>query len=171
MLENERLRFVMDSSTTCFTLEDKESGRVWRSNPEGAEEDALALNTEKQKLLSTLLLTYSTINGVDTLYDNYTYSMQNGIYDIEQGDGYIKVYYTVGDMEKEYVIPPVILEEKMDALLEKMDKSGMMLVEQYYKKYDINNLGKRTIKRSCSPIIPSWRRRWPMCSAAPPRIM
>ena len=79
VLENERLRFVMDSSTTCFTLEDKESGRVWRSNPEGAEEDALALNTEKQKLLSTLLLTYSTINGVDTLYDNYTYSMQNGI--------------------------------------------------------------------------------------------
>ena len=80
VLENERLRFVMDSSTTCFTLEDKESGRVWRSNPEGAEEDALALNTEKQKLLSTLLLTYSTINGVDTLYDNYTYSMQNGIW-------------------------------------------------------------------------------------------
>ena len=146
VLENERLRFVMDSSTTCFTLEDKESGRVWRSNPEGAEEDALALNTEKQKLLSTLLLTYSTINGVDTLYDNYTYSMQNGIYDIEQGDGYIKVYYTVGDMEKEYVIPPVILEEKMDALLEKMDKSGMMLVEQYYKKYDINNLGKKDDK-------------------------
>ena len=142
VLENERLRFVMDSSTTCFTVEDKESGRVWRSNPEGIAEDALALNTEKQKLQSTLLLTYSTINGVDTLYDNYTYSMQSGIYDIEQGDDYIKVFYSVGDMDKEYVIPPVILEEKMDSLLEKMDKSGMMLVEQYYKKYDINNLGK-----------------------------
>ena len=142
VLENERLRFVMDSSTTCFTVEDKESGRVWRSNPEGIAEDALALNTEKQKLQSTLLLTYSTINGVDTLYDNYTYSMQSGIYDIEQGDDYIKVFYSVGDMDKEYVIPPVILEEKMDSLLEKMDKRGMMRVEQYYKKYDITNLGK-----------------------------
>lgn len=146
VLENERLRFVMDSSTTCFTLEDKESGQVWRSNPEGVEEDSLALNTEKHKLQSTLLLTYSTINGVDTLYDNYTYSMQNGIYDIEQGDGYIKVFYTVGDMEKEYVIPPVILEEKMDALLNNMDKNGRLLVEQYYKKYDINNLGKKDDK-------------------------
>ncbi len=146
VLENERLRFVMDSATTCFTLEDKESGQVWRSNPEGVGEDSLALNTEKQKLQSTLLLTYSTINGVDTLYDNYTYSMSNGIYDIEQGDDYIKVFYTVGDMDKEYVIPPVILEEKMDALLQKMDKGGMMLVEQYYKKYDINNLGKKDNK-------------------------
>ena len=146
VLENQRLRFVMDSATTCFTLEDKETGQVWRSNPEGIEEDSLALNTEKQKLQSTLLLTYSTINGVDTLYDNYTYSMQNGIYDIEKGDDYIKVFYTVGDMDKEYVIPPVILEEKMDALLQKMDKGGMMLVEQYYKKYDINNLGKKDNK-------------------------
>ncbi len=146
VLENERLRFVMDSSTTRFVLEDKESGQVWRSNPEGIDEDALALNAEKQKLQSTLLLTYSTINGVDTLYDNYTYSMQNSIYDIEQGDDYIKVFYSVGDMDKEYVIPPVILEEKMDALLERMDKGGMMLVEQYYKKYDINNLGKKDDK-------------------------
>lgn len=146
ILENERLRFVMDSSTTRFFLEDKESGQIWRSNPEGIGEDALALNTEKQKLQSTLLLTYSTINGVDTLYDNYTYSIQNSIYDIEQGEGYIKVFYSVGDMEKEYVIPPVILEEKMDALMKKMDKGGMMLVEQYYKKYDINNLGKKDDK-------------------------
>ena len=154
VLENQRLRFVMDSSTTCFTVEDKESGRVWRSNPEGIAEDALALNTEKQKLQSTLLLTYSTINGVDTLYDNYTYSMQNGIYDIEQGDDYIKVFYSVGDMDKEFVIPPVILEEKMDGLLEKMDKSGMMLVEQYYKKYDINNLGKNDDKEELLASYP-----------------
>lgn len=51
------------------------------------------------------LLTYSTQNGVDALLDNYEYSIAKGIYEIETGDGYIKVNYSIGDLEQEYVVP------------------------------------------------------------------
>lgn len=143
VLENDRLQFVMDPATTQFVVKVKDSGEMWYSNPADAAEDTLALNVDKDKLKSTLLLTYSTINGVDTLYNNYAYSMEKQIYDIEQGEDYIKVHYTIGDMDKEYIIPPVITKERMDALLENMSKSDAVMVSDYYKKYDINSLGKK----------------------------
>ncbi|MBE6023289.1 MAG: hypothetical protein E7231_08660 [Cellulosilyticum sp.] len=145
-LENDSLKLVMDTATTQFSIEDKGSGKIWYSNPHGVNEDQLALETEKDKLNSTLLLTYSTINGVDTLYNNYRYSIANGIYDIEQGEDYLKVCYSLGDMDKEYIIPPVIKAERMEELLSTMSKSDANRVKDYYKKYDINNLGKKDNK-------------------------
>ncbi len=146
ILENDKLLFVMDAKTTQFSVTVKDTGKVWYSNPQEANEDPLALGQEKSKLKSTLLLTYSTINGVDTLYNNYDYSMEKGIYEIEQNGDSIKVKYSLGDVEKEFVIPPVIPEERMNALTEAMDQSGKQLVRDYYKKYDINNLGKNDDK-------------------------
>lgn len=154
ILENEKLLFVMDAKTTQFSVTVKDTGKVWYSNPQEADGDPLAMGQEKSKLKSTLLLTYSTINGVDTLYNNYDYSMQKSIYDIEQNGDSIKVKYSLGDVEKEFVIPPVIPEERLNALTEAMDQSGKQLVRDYYKKYDINNLGKSDDKEALLASYP-----------------
>ena len=143
VLENEHLKFVMDPMTTQFYVEVKSTGQKWYSNPAGAAEDAKALTIEKEKLQSTVLLTYSTINGVDTLYPNYKYSMLNKIYEIETGEDYIKVNYSIGDTEKEYIIPPVITATEFKEWLSKIDKAAALLAEEYYKKYDINKLSKK----------------------------
>lgn len=143
ILENEQLKFVMNSSTTQFSLTVKSNGMVWHSNPQDAAQDAVALPVEKAKLQSTLLLTYSTINGVDTLYNNYNYSIQDGIYEIETNENSIRVNYSIGDVDKEYVVPKVIVADKMEALLEKMSNAESIMVKDYYKKYDINKLGKK----------------------------
>lgn len=146
ILENDKLIFTLDAKSTQFTVKIKETGKVWYSNPPDADSDPKAVGEEKSKLKATMLLTYSTINGVDTLYNNYTYSMERGIYDIEQGEDYIKIYYSIGDVDKEFVIPPVIVAESMEKLLEKMDEGNKQLVRDYYKKYDINKLGKKDDK-------------------------
>ena len=143
ILENDRLKFVLDAATTQFTLTTKDTGMVWYSNPPDAANDEKALTSEKSNLQSTLLLTYSTINGVDTLFNNYAYSILNQIYEIEAKDDYIKVFYTIGDLEKEYVIPPVITKERMEAYLEIMSNADKLMVNNYYKEYDINNLSRR----------------------------
>lgn len=146
VLENDQLKFVMDETTTQFSITDKSSKKVWYSNPEDVDSDSKALDNEKSKLKSTLLLTYSTINGVDTLFNNYSYSIEDGIYGIEKGDDYVKVNYSIGDTEKEYIIPTVITLDKMDKLLANMSKSDATRVGEYYKKYDINKLGKKDNK-------------------------
>ncbi len=142
VLENEALKFVMDPTNTHFAVEVKSSGKVWYSNPQDASSDTLALTSEKGKLQSTMEITWSTQNGVDAKYNNYDYSIEKGVYDIEIGEDYVKVYYSIGDTEKEYIIPPVVTDENFQKWLGLMDQTNATLVKEYYKKYDINNLGK-----------------------------
>lgn len=146
VLENDNLKLTMDPATTQFKVKMKSSGKVWYSNPQDAEEDQVALATDIENLKSTLLLTYSTINGVDTLYNNYKYSIAGGIYKIEEADDSIKVNYSIGEVEKEFVVPNVILKDRFEQLLSQMSKSDASMVNQYYKMYDINDLGKKDDK-------------------------
>lgn len=154
-LENDALLFEMDPATTQFALTVKETGKVWRSTPEGAEDDPLALAGEKDRLASTVLITYSNTNGIDAMYSSYGYSVKKGIYDIETGADYVKVNYSIGDVEKEFLIPTVIRESDMEVLFEKMGKQNAVMVQDYYKKYDINNLGKKDNKEELLTNYPA----------------
>ncbi|MBP3569764.1 MAG: hypothetical protein J6K04_11450 [Lachnospiraceae bacterium] len=142
VMENEQLKFTMDPETTQFSVTVKDTGAVWYSNPQDADSDGLAFTTEKSKLKSTVLLTYTTINGVDTLYNNYDFSMTNKLYEIEQGEDYIRVDYSIGDVEREFIIPLVIEEDRYNALMDGLSGGNKNLVSQYYKKYDVNKLSK-----------------------------
>lgn len=154
-MENEDLLFQMDSMTTQFSITNKKTGNVWYSNPQDADSDALALSSEKAKLKSTLLLTYSTKNGVDTLYNNFTYSIENHLYEIEQqGTDRIKVKYTLGVVQKEFQIPQVITDARMQELMSQMTQGEQMKVQDYYKKYDINKLGKKDNKEELLARFP-----------------
>ena len=146
ILENDALKLTMDPTTTQFDLLVKETGKVWKSNPEGAENDSLALPEEKGKLQSTLVMSYNTENGLETTYDSFSYSIKNGIYEIENGDDYITIHYSLGNVEKEYVIPPVCTADNFKKWKEAMSKEGVNVVEQYYKKYDVNKLKKKDNK-------------------------
>ena len=140
VLENKNLKFEMDPLTTNFDLTVKSSGKVWHSVPEGGADDALAINEEKNKLQSTLLIKYGTQAGLDTTFDSFSLSVANGIYEITKGDDYVQVDYSIGKVAKEYVIPPVILASRLDELCSSMSVSDKENVKQLYKKLDINKL-------------------------------
>ncbi len=142
ILENDKLKLTMDPTTTQFTLEVKETGKVWYSNPPEADADPVAVASYKGRLQSTLIMTYSIATGLQTTYDSYTYGVANGLYTIEQGDDYVKVNYSLGNVEKEYLIPPVCTVASMDQWLGQMETTDSGFIKRYYKKYDINKLGK-----------------------------
>ena len=141
-LENESLLLTLDPATTQFTLTQKSTGHVWRSNPENAENDPVALTADKNRLQATLMLTYSTANGVETIFDNYAYSVANGVYNVTAEDGAIRVDYCIGKVNKTFVIPTAITAERLDAFMEKLDKSGKRKLKDAYRLYDINKLKK-----------------------------
>jgi hypothetical protein len=143
-IENDNLRLVMDAATTQFSLEVKDSGKIWYSNPVGAADDAMAQVEEKAKLQSPLLMSYAVVTGLETTYNTFAYSTSNGIYEIvKEGDNSIRVNYSLGNIEKEYAIPPVIVEADFDALRGAMEQKDADFVKDYYKKYDINKPGKK----------------------------
>ena len=154
VLENENLKMVMDPETTQFTVTKKSTGAIWYSNPQDADEDTVALKSDIENLKSTLLLTYSVVNGVDTLYNNYKYSISSKIFNIEATENSIKVDYSIGEVEKEYIIPLVAEEERMEELLGNMSKGDASMVKDYYKKFDINNLGKKDDKEAILELYP-----------------
>jgi len=146
ILENDSLKMTMDPTTTQFEILVKSSGKVWKSNPENAANDSAALPEEKAKLQSTLVMSYNTEVGLETTYNTHAYSINNGIYEIESGDDYITVYYSLGEVQKEFTIPPVCTKADFEKWTKDMAKEDINLVQQYYKKYDINKLKKKDNK-------------------------
>ncbi len=154
VMENDALKFVMDPVTTQFTLEVKDSHKVWYSNPEGAANDGAALMEEKNKLQSPLIMSYAVRTGLETTFNTYAQSTLNGIYEIEQGDDYIRVDYSLGDVEKEYVIPPVLTKTDYEKWTGMMSTDDANTISQYYKKYNIKKLGKKDNKEELLASYP-----------------
>lgn len=142
ILENDSLKLTMDPLTTQFTLEVKDTGKVWYSNPQGAENDAIAKGLEKTSLQSTLLMSYCVSGGMEVQFNNYQQSTVNGLYEIETGPDYIRVLYTLGNLAREYIFPPVMTVENYDKWIGKMSTDDKAYIEKRYKKYSMDSLKK-----------------------------
>lgn len=153
ILENDTLRFSLDGRTSYFTLTDKRSGRRWTSVPENAAEDSTAYVTTRNALQSTLVLTYSDRKGNDTLYDNYTYSIAEGGFQVRLEEGAVFVDYTIGTQERVYCIPQVISDTRMDAFLAAMEPSQQSLVKKSYLHYDLNSMSQSK-RDKLLPLLP-----------------
>ena len=136
VLENQHLRLELDGDTTFFTLTNKADGSQWRAVPEDGAKDPLALAGSKNLLQSTLALTYATDNGVRTLYDNYEYSIKNQVYEIRADEEQIRIDYTLGRITRAFLIPEVILVDRMDAFMAQLTKQQSRKMLDSYRKYD-----------------------------------
>ena len=140
VLENEHLRLELDPDTTVFSVTQKSTGHVWYSNPVDAQNDPKALQKEKDNMRSPFLLKYSTINGVDTSYDFYNYSVSKEAYRIKQAGDEITIDYSIGDIERVYVYPMALTEKDMNSYLEKMSSTEQRTIKQNYRKLELGNL-------------------------------
>lgn len=154
VMENEYLKFTLDPVTTTFEVLVKKTGAVWKSNPEGGSTDPVALESEKQRLQSTLLVEWATQTGLKTTYDSFSMSAANGIYEIETGDNSVTVNYSLGKVPKQFTLPTVIKASDFEGYFNQMDKDGQNKLSSYYKKYDINNLGKKDDKEELLTRFP-----------------
>ena len=155
VMENERLLFEMDPASTQFTVTDKQSGKVWYSNPQGRDADTVARGVNKEALSSTLNVTYTTSGGEVEL-NNFTYSIQNQNFEVIQGeDGSIRVNYSIGKIEKKYVVPIAITKERYDEITGKMSKKNKKQVSGNYSLYEPDKLDKKDNKEEIIARYPS----------------
>lgn len=154
-MENEYLLFEMNPATTQFTLTEKNSGRVWRSNPENIEGDKIANSAHKDLLNSTLVVNYTTSLGSVDL-NNYGYSIQNGNYQISQlDDTTIQVDYAVGKIEKIYCIPTAITQERFNQFTANLKKSTKNKLISNYVLYEPDKLDSKKNKEEIKALYPS----------------
>jgi hypothetical protein len=132
------LRFLPDTAEIILT--NKSNGVQWRSNPLGIAEDPIADAITRYMMESQFALDYADNSGVGMTLHSGIYSVQRGAYEYEVVDGVLEVRYTVGDIARNYRIPPAMPEERMRSYLERMEDGDRMFVESGYRLYDINNL-------------------------------
>ena len=141
VLENEYLRMDFDATTTQFSVLQKNTGHVWYSNPQDLASDTLAQPKEKNNMNSTLLVKYSTENGVENVYDSYTYSIKRDFFNVEKSNNEITVNYTISQMEREYKYPLAIYGEQMDEYLSQLSSADQNVLERRcYQIIDLDNL-------------------------------
>ncbi|MBQ9387804.1 MAG: hypothetical protein IJU01_03985 [Lachnospiraceae bacterium] len=136
-LENDRLSFELDGKTGYFVLTDKLSGEKWSSIPEGAAEDPTADSSMRKWMQSTILLTCTNADGINTLFDNYSYSIAQGSFAVSKAEDGIRVDYLIGEKVRSYTLPEVISAERFDGYTALMEKSAASTVKSLYKKIDI----------------------------------
>lgn len=142
VMENDQLLFELDPSSTHFTVTEKATGRIWNSNPKDASNDSIAKAANKEILDSTLIVTY-TVPGGEVGLNNYAYSIVNQSYDIKKlEDGSVRIDYVVGKIEKNYIIPVAITQERYEAFIEKLSKNDKRKVSKYYMLYTPEKLDK-----------------------------
>ena len=155
-IENDLLRLDMDKATSQFKLTEKATGREWLSNPADAANDPVARSSQANlyALQSTLLLTYTDKDKgtANITYNNYQRSIMNGNFVIENvKDDSMDVTYAIGDIQKIYMMPYAITEERFTAFTDKM-RSELGLskskinskVSNVYNIYSPDTLAKKT---------------------------
>lgn len=138
-VENDSLKLELDGDTTSFKLTNKVTNKIWYSNP--VDNGSTAKGKGQDVLSSTMLVQYSnkTDNKVDI--DNYSQSIKNKNYTIEQIDSTtLKVNYSVGEVEKIFICPTAATQTRMNEFLSKMDESTQKRVTRQYSVYDYTKL-------------------------------
>ena len=154
-VENDRLLLEMDGNTTQFSITDKTSGKVWYSNPPERDKDPIAHGVNNELLSSTVTLTYMTSAG-ETEINNYKDSMVNKNFRItREDDTSIRVDYAIGKIEREYLIPTAVTEERYNAYVDKMSKMDKKKVASFYTLMDEKKLGEAKNREELAEKYPN----------------
>ena len=158
-MENDQLLFEMDGETTQFKVTNKETGKVWYSNPENRENDKIARGTTLEYLSCTLNVSYyDDINKTEM--NNYTGSIKNQSFEIKQeDDGAIRVNYSLGkNAGKRYIIPNAMTMERYNSIMEAMggEKSkDAKKLKNHYTLYETKKLNSKKNKDEIIALYPS----------------
>ncbi|MEV5025383.1 DUF5696 domain-containing protein [Paenibacillus sp. LPE1-1-1.1] len=144
-LENDELRLYISRTTAEIAVLDKQSGQIWRSNPDSAE-DKLASPYLKGKLASQISFVYLTQNGQNKDYDSYNNSVKFKQFEIKQSAAGLAVTYLFGDPEKGLEsIPQTVGKERFEERLLKRleDPADQEQLKVRYKFNEEKNLYER----------------------------
>lgn len=132
--QTDKLALYFHPDTTEFAVLNKQSGKVWRSNPADRDEDSKASPYEKELLASQIAITFrDTMGRIDT-FTNFGQSINRDQFKAESIENGIRITYTLGDMSLGIdVLPRLISKKRMDEkVLSKLDEAKARYVSTRY---------------------------------------
>ena len=134
VLENDRLRFEMDISTTHFIITDKNSGKQYYSVSQELES---VDETEASRMQSEVTLCYYEEQSDAMYMFSNTDSVQSGNYKVLTDVDSIRVYYSMGFVDT--LLPKVLDTDTFELLMDKLGNDSLRRrFERYYILYSSN---------------------------------
>ncbi len=132
-ISNDSLKLEFNPVTGQFILTDK-NGNVWNSNPQGAD-------ATRDELKSMVVVAYQDSKGIATTLNSFADSVERGNYEYEVvDDTTIRIDYTIGKIEKTYLIPIAVPIERYEEIQANVSQEGIKEMKSAYRIYDINKL-------------------------------
>lgn len=138
--ETESLELYFDDKETVVAVRDKASGALWFSNPVDGTEDTFSTSYYQKVLKSQLYVTFIDENTKVSTMNNYTSSIENGQFEIEEIENGIKITYFIGDSALMICLPDVITEERMLVFLNQMTSAQQKKINRNYTLYSMETL-------------------------------
>lgn len=125
--ENASIKLYINETSGEVAFYDKRNGTTVYSNPQDADSDAIANETNKNYMKSQLIVDYFNEARTQGTYDSYSYCVEKEQLEIESIENGVRFLYTIGDLSSETGIAPqyisaATLEDVMSKLPEKEAK-------------------------------------------------
>lgn len=156
---SDRMNLYIDGDNACVTLEDKETGNIWTTNPVDRASDPLAQGVNLDHLSSQIIVEY-VVSGKKTKADSFSQSIslqQYSFYPIENGIG---VNYLIGEKPRVFIVPRALSVERYEEIKNKItDEFDLYTFESYYKKVALEDLGTEADKALFLEVFPILKER------------
>ena len=156
---SDRMNLYVDGSNACVTLEDKNTGNIWTTNPVKRNEDPLAQGVNLDQLCSQILLEYVS-QGKKTTVDSFSQSIslqQYSFYPIDNGIG---VNYLIGKKKRVFIVPRALSVERYEEIKNKItDEFDLTTFESYYKKVVLKDLASEADRALFLEVFPILKER------------
>lgn len=134
VLENEKIRFSLDSETTHFVVEEKGSQNKYYSSVNQPLEDAVMELNEKAQ--SEIYLSYYDEQSQKLEMNSMQHSVAFQNYRVLTDGERVRVYYTLQLKANPPFVPPVLDENLYQKVTEKLDSTTKFKVKLMYKVYE-----------------------------------
>ena len=122
--ENDNLKLYVNTTTGEMAVVDKRNGQVTYSNPAGADEDAIATETNKNYLKSQIIVDYFNETRTQGTMDSYSFCTSREQLTAQGINGGVRLIYTMGDLTSETgIVPQYISKATLEEVMSKMSES------------------------------------------------
>jgi hypothetical protein len=157
VLENEYLHLRFLPETTGIILTNKADGSYWLSNP--GVHDPAAIPIVRNMMESVFFLEFADVYGIGQTLFSSEHSVTLGAYEYSIVDGVLEINYSVGNLERTYVVPPVLAEDRMLYFMNQMTAAQRSVVNAGYRLYDLDNLRRDDDREQLLAMYPELARR------------
>lgn len=136
--ENASIKLYINETNGEVAFYDKRNGTTVYSNPQDADQDTIANETNMNYMKSQLIVDYFNEARTQGTYDSYSYCVTKEQLEVESIKNGVRFLYTIGDLSSETgIAPQYISASTLEEVTSKLPEKDAKAVRKKYVESDV----------------------------------